>query len=105
MGGGGNINNILSSDAIKKLPANVVDLIHQRALPWDAPCVYLVFFLGIANLIVSLFLPDTRRYWSNKSQSNSEQQTKSRQSWRLFRLLLFFNIELFSLIYHYFGFL
>ncbi|WP_256237155.1 MDR family MFS transporter [Bacillus sp. EB600] len=67
-GGGGNISNVLSSGAINKLPANVIDMIHQ-ALSHGMHLVFiLVFFLGIANLIVSLFLPAHKKVMEQQKQ-------------------------------------
>lgn len=66
--GDGNISNILSSDAINKLPASVIDLIH-KALAHGMHLVFiLVFFLGIANLIASLFLPAHKKVMEQQKQ-------------------------------------
>jgi EmrB/QacA subfamily drug resistance transporter len=66
--GGGNISNVLNSGAINKLPANVIDMIHQ-ALAHGLHLVFiLVFFLGAANLIVTLFLPSHKKVMEQQKQ-------------------------------------
>jgi EmrB/QacA subfamily drug resistance transporter len=66
--GGGTISNVLNSGAINKLPANVIDMIHQ-ALAHGLHLVFiLVFFLGAANLIVTLFLPSHKKVMEQQKQ-------------------------------------
>lgn len=66
--GGGNISNVLNSGAINKLPANIIDMIHQ-ALAHGLHLVFiLVFFLGAANLIVTLFLPSHKKVMEQQKQ-------------------------------------
>jgi EmrB/QacA subfamily drug resistance transporter len=66
--GGGNISNVLNSGAINKLPANVIDMIHQ-ALAHGLHLVFiLVFFLGAANLVVTLFLPSHKKVMEQQKQ-------------------------------------
>jgi EmrB/QacA subfamily drug resistance transporter len=67
-GGGGNISSALNSGAINKLPANVIDMIHQ-ALAHGLHLVFiLVFFIGIANLIVTFFLPSHKKVMDHQNQ-------------------------------------
>lgn len=67
-GGGGTISNALSSNAINKLPAVAIDLIH-KALAHGLHLVFiLVFFIGIANLLVSLFLPSHKKVLEQQKQ-------------------------------------
>lgn len=66
--GGGNISSALNSGAINKLPANIIDMIHQ-ALAHGLHLVFiLVFFLGAANLIVTLFLPSHKKVMEQQKQ-------------------------------------
>lgn len=66
--GGGTISNVLNSGAINKLPANVIDMIHQ-ALAHGLHLVFiLVFFLGAANLVVTLFLPSHKKVMEQQKQ-------------------------------------
>jgi len=66
--GGGNISDIISSGAINKLPASAVDMIH-KALAHGLHIVFiLVFFIAIATLIVSLFLPAHRKVMEQQKQ-------------------------------------
>jgi EmrB/QacA subfamily drug resistance transporter len=66
--GGGNISNVLNSGAINKLPANIIDMIHQ-ALAHGLHLVFiLVFFLGAANLVVTLFLPSHKKVMEQQKQ-------------------------------------
>ena len=66
--GGGNMSNVLSSEAINKLPANVITMIHQ-ALAHGLHLVFiLVFFIGLANLIATLFLPSHKKVMEHQKQ-------------------------------------
>jgi hypothetical protein len=66
--GGGNISDVLNSGAINKLPANIIDMIHQ-ALAHGLHLVFiLVFFLGAANLVVTLFLPSHKKVMEQQKQ-------------------------------------
>jgi EmrB/QacA subfamily drug resistance transporter len=66
--GGGNFSNILSSETLNKLPANVVDMIH-KALAHGLHIVFiLVFFIGVANLIATLFLPSHKKVMEQQKQ-------------------------------------
>jgi EmrB/QacA subfamily drug resistance transporter len=66
--GGGNISNILSSKAINKLPESAIDLIHN-ALAHGLHLVFiLVFFIGVANLIVTFFLPSHKKVMEQQKQ-------------------------------------
>jgi EmrB/QacA subfamily drug resistance transporter len=66
--GGGNISNVLSSEAINKLPANVITMIHE-ALAHGMHLVFiLVFFIGVANLITTFFLPSHKKVMEQQKQ-------------------------------------
>jgi MFS family permease len=66
--GGGNISNILNSEAFKKLPSAAINMI-QEALAHGMHLVFiLVFFIGIANLIMTLFLPSHKKVMEHQKQ-------------------------------------
>ncbi|WP_423801855.1 MDR family MFS transporter [Neobacillus sp. SAB-20_R2A] len=66
--GGGNINNLLSSEAVNKLPANVMRLI-QEALAHGMHLVFiLVFFIAIANLLATFLLPSHKKVMEQQKQ-------------------------------------
>ncbi|WP_257148643.1 MDR family MFS transporter [Bacillus sp. AFS073361] len=66
--GGDNISNLLSSDTLHQLPANVMTMI-QEALAHGMHLVFiLVFFIGIANLLCTLFLPSHKKVMEHQKQ-------------------------------------
>ncbi|MBU8919393.1 MFS transporter [Bacillus sp. FJAT-29953] len=66
--GGGNINSLLSSEAVNKLPANVMTLI-QEALAHGMHLVFiLVFFIAIANLLATFLLPSHKKVMEQQKQ-------------------------------------
>jgi EmrB/QacA subfamily drug resistance transporter len=66
-GGEGNIGDVLNSD-MTKLPSAVISMI-QDALAHGMHLVFiLVFFIGIANLLVTLFLPSHKKVMEQQKQ-------------------------------------
>lgn len=66
--GGGDIANAMNSEGINQLPAGVADAI-QKALAHGLHVVFtLVFFIALANLIVSFFLPPHKKVMEQQKQ-------------------------------------
>ncbi|MFL6556289.1 MAG: hypothetical protein ACJ8MO_09255, partial [Bacillus sp. (in: firmicutes)] len=66
--GGGNISDVLSSETINKLPAKVLTMIHE-ALAHGMHLVFiLVFFIGVANLLATFFLPSHKKVMEQQKQ-------------------------------------
>ncbi len=70
-GGEGNIGDFLNSDTINTLPSGDISMI-QNALAKGMHLVFiLVFFIGIANLLVTLFLPSHKKVMEQQKQDPS----------------------------------
>ncbi|MCM3728508.1 MFS transporter [Neobacillus cucumis] len=71
-GDGGNINinisDVLSSGAINKLPASVLSMIHEGLAHGMHLVFILVFFIGVANLVATFFLPSHKKVMEQQKQ-------------------------------------
>jgi hypothetical protein len=66
--GGGNISNLLSSETINKLPSAAIKMIHEGLAHGMHLVFILVFFIAIANLLMTLFLPSHKKVMEQQKQ-------------------------------------
>lgn len=67
-GGEGNIGDILNSDIINTLPSDAISMIHNALAQGMHLVFILVFIIGIANLLVTLFLPSHKKVMEQQKQ-------------------------------------
>ncbi|WP_248278377.1 MDR family MFS transporter [Bacillus sp. DNRA2] len=66
--GSGNISNLIGSDSFNNLPAAAMDMIREAMANGMHLVFILVFFIAIANLLMTLFLPSHKKVMEQQKQ-------------------------------------